>query len=79
MSSPDAAFDLLTITEVADVLHCSKAHVCNLVAGRVLGCKPMPAVRLGRRMLVRRGSLLTWIEQNDKIAVSPESKVRKSA
>ena len=51
-------FDLLTLSEVATLLHCSKAHVCNAVAGRVRGCPPIPAVSLGRRKLVRRETLL---------------------
>jgi excisionase family DNA binding protein len=63
-------FDLLTLSEVARVLHCSKAHVCNAVAGRVTGCVPLPAVRLGRRKLVRRATLISWIEQNER-AVTP--------
>jgi hypothetical protein len=36
-----------------------------VLAGRVRGCSPIPSVRLGRRMLIRRGSLLAWIEQNE--------------
>ena len=82
MLSPDTAFDLLTVTEVAELLHCSKAHVCNVLAGRVRGCSPFPSVRLGRRTLIRRGSLLIWIEQNehanDNLESSPE-RGRKSA
>jgi hypothetical protein len=58
-------FDLLTLADVAALLHCSKAHVCNGVAGRLGGCTPIPAVRLGRRLLVRRESLLNWIERNE--------------
>jgi excisionase family DNA binding protein len=67
-------FDLLTMTQVAALLHVSKAHVCNLAAGRVTGCSQLPALRLGRRMLVRRQSLREWIEQseNDKLMSSPE-------
>jgi excisionase family DNA binding protein len=69
-------FDLLTLTEVAGLLHCSKAHVCKVVAGRVRGCAPIPALRLGRRTLVRRESLLSWIEKNEHadgmIPLSPE-------
>ena len=65
MASPDTSFDLLTVKEVAELLHCSKAHVCNAVAGRVRGCAPIPAVHLGRRTLIRRESLLLWIEQNE--------------
>jgi len=73
-------FDLLTLTEVAELLHCSKAHVSNAVAGRVPGCLPIPAVSLGRRKLVRRQSLLAWIEHNEtaKMQASPE-RGRKSA
>jgi hypothetical protein len=77
-----AQFDLLTLAEVAKLLHCSKAHVCNAVAGRLPGCPAIPAVSLGRRKLVRRASLLSWIERNEAIGVtvnqSPE-RGRKSA
>jgi len=71
-------FGLLSLAEVAELLHCSKAHVCNAVAGRLHGCPPIPAVRLGRRKLVRRESLLSWIAANDKIPSSPE-RGRKNA
>jgi excisionase family DNA binding protein len=76
-------FDLLTIPEVADLLHCSKAHVANVIAGRVPGTDPIPAVRLGRRRLVRRETLASWIASNeravnDNLKLSPE-RGRKSA
>lgn len=61
--------DLLTITDVAKLLHCSKAHVCNAVAGRVHGCPPIPAVSLGRRKLVRRESLALWIKDREDASV----------
>ena len=72
-------FDLLTMAETAKLLHCSKSHVCKVVAGRVAGCPPIPAVRLGRRKLVRRASLLSWIERNERAAFDgtiPASPVR---
>ena len=79
---PDRAFDLLTMAEVADLLHCSKAHICNIATGRVSGCAPLPAVRMGRRLLVRRESLLSWIERNegtgDNLKLSPD-RSRRSA
>jgi hypothetical protein len=85
-------FDLLSLAEVADLLHCSKAHICNVIAGRVRGCPPIPSVSLGRRKLVRREALQSWIERsehasaddnlralaNDNLATSPE-RGRKSA
>ena len=62
-------FDLLTLAEVASILHCSKAHVSHAVGGSVPGCPPIPSVSLGRRKLVRRQSLQAWIEANEKAAV----------
>jgi hypothetical protein len=72
-------FDLLTLAEVAELLHCSKAHVCKAVAGRVPGCPVIPAVSLCRRKLVRRATLLSWIERNEQSATPvmiPVSPVR---
>jgi hypothetical protein len=74
----DTAFDLLTMAEVAKFLHCSKAHVSQAVAGKIRGCPPIPAVSLGRRKLVRRESLLHWIEENDKIVSSPEHRSKSA-
>jgi len=74
-------FDLLTLEQVARVLHISKAHVSNIVAGRVDGCPPIPALRLGRRKLVRRSTLEAWILENDRIAKDnrkPVAKIRTS-
>ena len=80
--SPNA-FDLLTMAEVAKLLHCSKAHISNAVAGRIRGCRPIPVLALGRRKLVRRETLMTWIEQNENaggtIQESPERGARKHA
>ena len=63
-------FGLLTLADVAALLHCSKAHICNIVAGRVHGCPPIPSVSLGRRKLVRREALLSWIEHNEHAAAN---------
>lgn len=60
-------FDLLTLADAAQLLHCSKAHVCKAVAGRIQGCAPIPCVSLGRRRLIRRESLLRWLEANEGV------------
>jgi hypothetical protein len=62
---PLQGFDLLTLADVAELLRCSKAHICKAVAGRVRDCLPIPSVSLGRRKLVRRQSLLAWLEANE--------------
>jgi excisionase family DNA binding protein len=75
-------FDLLTLTEVAKLLHCSKAHVGKVVSGRVRGCPVIPCVRLGRRKLVRRESLVRWLKENEnggKMGASPEWGARRRA
>jgi hypothetical protein len=81
MSVELSKFDLLTLADVADVLHCSKAHICKAVAGKVEGCAAIPSITLGRRKLVRRVTLLEWIDQNEKntLIASPESGARKRA
>ena len=72
-------FGLLTLAAVADLLHCSKAHISNVIAGRVPGCPPIPAVSLGRRKLVRRESLANWIERNENDNLKPSPDRNKSA
>lgn len=55
--------DVLTTMEGARLLRCSKAHFCNLLRGRVPGVPRLPSVRLGRRCLVRKATLMQWIEE----------------
>jgi excisionase family DNA binding protein len=57
---------VLTVPEIALELRCSKAHVHNLINGKVLGVRPLPSLRLGRRRLVRRLSLDEWIKANEQ-------------
>jgi len=55
--------EVLTTREGALVLRCSKAHFCNLILGKVPGVPRLPSVRLGRRCLVRKATLMQWIEE----------------
>jgi hypothetical protein len=55
---------------VEGLLHCSKAHVSNVIAGRVPGCPPIPALCLGRRKLVRRETLAAWVACNEHAAAN---------
>ena len=56
---------ILTVVEVARTLRCSKAHVHNLIGGKVRGLAPLPVIHLGRRSLVRKESLRQWLEINE--------------
>jgi excisionase family DNA binding protein len=61
--------DILTVTEVAADLRCSKAHVYNAINGKISGLAKLPAIPMGRRRLVRRSALEWWkraSEQGDR-------------
>ena len=57
---------VLTIPEVAAELRCSKAHVYNVINGKVRGVSSLPAIAMGRRKLVRRSSLERWKRANER-------------
>ena len=56
--------DILTINEIARVLRCSKAHVANVMQGKVRGLPRLMHLPLGRRKVVRRAWLQEWMEAN---------------
>ena len=55
---------ILTLTEVAKVLRCSKTHVAHVINGQVRDLPRLTHFRLGRRKLVRREWLEAWMEAN---------------
>ena len=59
------ANEILTVAEVALELRCSKAHVYNVIAGKVDGVGALPAISMGRRKLVRRAALEHWMTTSE--------------
>lgn len=55
---------VLTITEIAKILRCSKTHVSNALNGKVPGIPRLTHFALGRRKLVKREWLDRWLEAN---------------
>ena len=53
--------NVMTVAEVARELRCSKAHVHNIIHGKVEGLPPLPVLRIGRRVLIRHEGLAEWI------------------
>jgi excisionase family DNA binding protein len=53
--------NVLTVAEVAQELRCSKAHVHNIINGRVPHLPPLPVLRIGRRVLIRYDGLKAWM------------------
>jgi hypothetical protein len=70
--------EILTVSEVAAELRCSKAHAYIAIAGRIPGVSRLPAICMGRRKLVRRSTFEQWKNANEKpdpggmISPSPE-------
>jgi excisionase family DNA binding protein len=62
----EASSRVLTADEVAKELRCSKAHVHNLINGKVAGVAALPSIHLGRRRLIRRETLNQWIDSNER-------------
>jgi excisionase family DNA binding protein len=57
----DSAPTVLTMSEIARELRCSKTHVHNIIEGRVRDLPPLPVIRIGRRVLIRHDALLRWM------------------
>jgi len=60
---PTDTAHVLTMTEAARELRCSKAHLHNVIHGKVRGLPPLPVLRIGRRVLIRLEGLNAWIAQ----------------
>jgi hypothetical protein len=61
ISAPPSLPPILTLAETARELRCSKAHLHNIIAGKVRDLPPLPVLRLGRRLLVRAAALTQWM------------------
>lgn len=69
--------DVLTAEEVADDLRCSRAHVYNLLNGKVRGVSPLPYICMGRKRGIRRTSLEAWKAANER-TVCANATIRSS-
>lgn len=58
--------DILTVSDVATELRCSKTHVHNAIKGNVAGVSALPAIHMGRRKLIRRSALEKWKSENER-------------
>jgi excisionase family DNA binding protein len=57
--------EILTPSEVAADLRCSKAQVYRLLNGEVKDVPKLPYISLGRKKLVRRSTLEDWKRVNE--------------
>ena len=56
--------EVLLVSEVAKDIRCSKAHVSKLINGLVKGCSKLPAIHIGRRIVVLSSVLEQWKKEN---------------
>ena len=68
----NGADEILCAIDIARELRCSKAHVYNVILGRVAGVTPLPVIVMGRRRLVRRSSFELWKRSNEHEFVPAE-------
>ena len=62
LSNANERSQVLTLTQTAVYLRISKAHLSNVIAGKVLGVPALRHVRAGRRILIKREWADQWLE-----------------
>jgi len=61
LPEPPGHGSILTLAEAAKQLRCSKAHLCNVINGKVPHVPSLPVLRIGRRVLIRQDALALWV------------------
>ena len=62
MSDQRAQTSVFTLEQAAAYLQVSKAHLSNVIAGKVRGVLPVRSFRIGRRILIKREWIDDWLE-----------------
>ncbi len=60
---------MLTMSEVAREIRCSKAHLSNIIRGKVPRLPALPVMRIGRRLLIRYSTLVQWLSAIEDQAI----------
>jgi excisionase family DNA binding protein len=59
---------VLNLKQAAAYLQVSKAHLSNVINGKVIGVPPVRIFRVGRRILIKREWIEEWLETADRKA-----------
>jgi len=65
--------EMLTVNQAAQVLKVSYSHMLRLIRGEVRESPPVPHVRAGRSVRIRRGALTDWIRKVENLSVTNEA------
>ena len=60
---------VMTLKQAAAYLQISKAHLSNVINGKVPGVRPVRSFRMGRRILIKREWVNEWLETADLEAI----------
>jgi excisionase family DNA binding protein len=60
---------VMTLKQAAAYLQVSKAHLSNVINGKVPGVPPVRSFRMGRRILIKREWVDEWMESADLEAI----------
>jgi len=53
---------VMNLRQAAAYLQVSKAHLSNVIQGKVFGVPPVRCFRVGRRVLIKREWIDEWLE-----------------
>ncbi len=56
---------VMNLRQAAAYLQVSKAHLSNVIQGKVVGVPPVRCFRVGRRVLIKREWIDEWLETTD--------------
>jgi len=56
---------VMNLRQAAAYLQVSKAHLSNVIQGKVSGVPPVRCFRVGRRVLIKREWIDEWLETAD--------------
>ena len=62
VSGANEQSQVLTLKQAAQYLQISKAHLSNVINGKVAGVPPLRHARAGRRILIKRQWADEWLE-----------------
>ena len=63
VAEKSTASEVMTLQQTADYLQISKAHLSNILNGKVPGVPPMRHAVVGRRILIKRIWADEWLEE----------------
>ena len=66
MIQPKQQTSVMTLQQAASYLQISKAHLSNVINGKVAGVTPVRCFRMGRRVLIKREWIEEWLEVADR-------------